>query len=541
MQVELAGSTRTDPYDLKTVHPRSPADLVVVKMLHTVLTLFRRGRDSEGDSILDKAKVLSPDYWEVHRVEAFINAARGNRDIARRCYEAAIQLEPKSAPLRYWCGGFLLRNNDPEAALEQFEHGLREDPGSVALRIEAARAHVFLRNWTRADTLLPEILKDPSLGEHQRRIAWDLYLQVARRRAECAYDRGEPIAAVRAYGESRDRWRKCPPQSIDKRMMRGLSKALKGMRACLADLEKLVASDDYAKEMREIVTWAEFECFGRATPDHSSQQLLRKVDSASAIQPKVGERYRGKVIRIDEKGAVLDLGGGIEGFLPRTRSLLYEYCPTQAKEIVEVGQETEVVCVNIKRNRHGKMKHVGVRLADEVADSPEQTRYNAWEKITEIHPVGSRARARVLGFVVFGAIVQLESGFTGLVHNKELSWTEKNAKALEILRLNDAIEVVVQHVDCENRKLYLSYREAMENPWLTFADCYPVGTITTGAVVGLQDYGAFVKLPNGCVGLLYKNEIAPKRAPIQVGETLSVEVLDFNAESRRISLRLSES
>ncbi len=168
-------------------------------------------------------------------------------------------------------------------------------------------------------------------------------------------------------------------------------------------------------------------------------------------------------------------------------------------------------------------------------NSWEAVAENSWEAVAEKHLVGSRVKANVVGFLQIGAIVEFESGFRALVHNSEVSWTEKKTKAKDILRLGDEIEVVVQLVDGEKRQIHASYRQALENPWVMFLDMFPIGTVTTGRVVVVHDYGMFVMLSNGCVGLLHQTQFLPGAA-ISLGDAVSVVVLAYEQEKQRITL-----
>jgi small subunit ribosomal protein S1 len=161
---------------------------------------------------------------------------------------------------------------------------------------------------------------------------------------------------------------------------------------------------------------------------------------------------------------------------------------------------------------------------------------NPWEMVEEKYPVGCRVKAKVVDFLPFGATVEMEGGFRALVHDSEVSWTERKSKARDCFRLGEIVDVAVQRIDKVKRKIYASYRQAIENPWATFLERFPAGTITSGKVIGIRDYGLFVMLPNGWVGLLHKNSFPTEDWSISLGDSVDAIILSYEQERQRISL-----
>jgi small subunit ribosomal protein S1 len=245
----------------------------------------------------------------------------------------------------------------------------------------------------------------------------------------------------------------------------------------------------------------------------------------SAI-PAVGETVRGRVVRLREEGAFLEIGQGIQGYLHRSR-ISWLNKRINVNDAVKIGDEIDVVVLDVDCSKNGNVY---------ISLGHIQTQANPWETVELQHPIGSRARATVVKFLPFGARVELESGFCALVHKSEISWTDKKAAAQEFLRLGDEVEVVIQLVDKKKRRLHASRRLAIENPWLTFLDRFPIGTVTSGRVVSLRIFGALVMLGNGCVGLLHKDNYPSGELAVSVGDSVEVTILAFDQEKQHISL-----
>ncbi|MBM3983262.1 MAG: 30S ribosomal protein S1 [Planctomycetes bacterium] len=243
--------------------------------------------------------------------------------------------------------------------------------------------------------------------------------------------------------------------------------------------------------------------------------------------PEVGSLVRGRVVRLTERGAMIELTSGLKGLI---HCSLVSWTERRAdvRDTFKLGDEAEAVVVEVKRSK--KTGNVFMTLGY------RQLHANPWAGVTAAHPVGSRAAARVVEFLTIGAIIQFESGFRGLVHNNEVSWTERKPRAIDFLRVGQFIEVVVTFTDPERRRIHASYRQTQPNPWDTFLEQHPIGSVTRGRVDLVRPFGVFVMLPNGCVGLLHNTQFPPGVTELLVGEAVMVNVLAFDREKQRIML-----
>jgi small subunit ribosomal protein S1 len=144
----------------------------------------------------------------------------------------------------------------------------------------------------------------------------------------------------------------------------------------------------------------------------------------------------------------------------------------------------------------------------------------------------------------FGAFVDL-GGADGLVHLSELAWRQV-AHPSEVVHVGDEVTVKVISVDQERQKVALSIRRTQPEPWLTAAERYPVGSLVTGRVARLVDFGAFVRLDDGIEGLIHVSELSDRRVAhprnvLQEGEDVTVRVLRVEPERRRIGLSLRQA
>ena len=246
----------------------------------------------------------------------------------------------------------------------------------------------------------------------------------------------------------------------------------------------------------------------------------------------VGERRKGKVKNITDFGVFVDLDG-IDGLLHITD--LSWGRVRHPSDVVQPDQELEVVVLDVDRER-GRVS-LGLKQAQE----------NPWDAIEVRYPVNSRLRGKVVNLVPYGAFVELEPGIEGLVHVSEFSWTRHVARASDMLKVGDEVDVVVLSIDKENQKIALGIRQTEENPWDSVAERYPVGTRVKGKVRNFTSYGAFVQLEDGIDGMIHVSDMSWTRKInhptelLQKGQEVEAVVLEVDSANQRISLGLKQA
>ena len=143
----------------------------------------------------------------------------------------------------------------------------------------------------------------------------------------------------------------------------------------------------------------------------------------------------------------------------------------------------------------------------------------------------------------FGAFVDI-NGVDGLLHVSEISWGRIN-KPSDVLKTGDVIEVYILDIDKEKKKLSLSMKKLIENPWNNIEIKYPVGNIVMGKVVRFANFGAFVELEPGVDGLVHISQISDKRINkpenvLTIGEVVKAKILDVDVEHKKIGLSIKE-
>ena len=194
-------------------------------------------------------------------------------------------------------------------------------------------------------------------------------------------------------------------------------------------------------------------------------------------------------------------------------------------------QEIEFVIseFNPRRNRV-----IGDRRQLLVAEKAEKQK----ELFEKLH-VGDTVEGVVKNVTDFGAFIDL-GGVDGLLHISEMSWGRvENPK--KVFKVGDELKVLVK--DIHDTKIALSLKFPESNPWANAAEDYAVGTVITGKVARMTDFGAFVELAPGVDALLHVSQISKAHVDkpsdvLKVGEEVTAKIVDLNEAEKKISLSM---
>src|SRR5437870_10877416 len=244
-----------------------------------------------------------------------------------------------------------------------------------------------------------------------------------------------------------------------------------------------------------------------------------------------GQLTHGVVKNITDYGVFVDLGG-VDGLLHITDISWGRV--NHPSEYFNVSDEIEVVVLKFDSQ------------AERVSLGYKQKTPDPWLDVVERYPLGTKVRGKVVSLTDYGAFVELEEGVEGLIHVSEMSWTKKVRNPSKILSIGEQVEAVVSDVNVANRRISLSLKALEQNPWDTAAERYPVGSVITGKVRNLTDFGAFVELEEGIDGLIHISDMSWNRRlkhPNEVlkkGDSVQARVISVDGDNQRLSLSIKE-
>jgi len=244
-----------------------------------------------------------------------------------------------------------------------------------------------------------------------------------------------------------------------------------------------------------------------------------------------GAEVDGKVKNLTDYGVFVDLGG-IDGLLHIT-DLSWGRIG-HPSEVVRVGQEIRVKV--LKHDPEGGRISLGLK---QLAPDP-------WETVAATYHAGDRVLGRVVSLADYGAFIELQPGVEGLVHISEMSWSKRLRHPSKVLKLEERVEVGVLDVDPVKRRISLSLKSTLPDPWTQVGDRFAVGSMVHGRVRNLTEFGAFVEIEDGVDGLIHisnmswsKNVKHPSEV-LKKGQTVDAVVLALDPANRRLALGLKQ-
>jgi small subunit ribosomal protein S1 len=244
-----------------------------------------------------------------------------------------------------------------------------------------------------------------------------------------------------------------------------------------------------------------------------------------------GQVVDGIVKNITDYGAFVDLGG-IDGLLHVTDMAWRRV--NHPTEILQIGQTVKVQIIRINQETH------------RISLGMKQLEADPWDGIGVKYPMGVKVTGRVTNITDYGAFVELEPGIEGLIHVSEMSWTKKNVHPGKILSTSQEVEVVVLEVDPNKRRISLGLKQTLANPWESFRDQFPIGTIVEGEVKNKTEFGLFIGLDGDVDGMVHLSDLDWNRPGEQVieefnkGDLVKAQVLDVDIDKERISLGMKQ-
>ena len=253
------------------------------------------------------------------------------------------------------------------------------------------------------------------------------------------------------------------------------------------------------------------------------QEILKVLEEGVILE--------GVIKNITGYGAFVDLGG-IDGILHISDMSWGRI--SHPSEIVQVGETVKVVVLKFDTEK------------ERISLGMKQLTPDPWQTVAEKYRIGTKVQGKVISIMDYGAFVELESGIEGLIHISEMSWTRKVTHPSKLLQVNQQVEVVVLNVDPGHRRISLGLKQVMANPWEAARDKYPVGTVVSGPVRNITDFGIFVGIEEGIDGLVHISDLhwtKKVKHPSELykkGDIVEAKVLGVNVENERFSLGIKQ-
>ena len=218
-------------------------------------------------------------------------------------------------------------------------------------------------------------------------------------------------------------------------------------------------------------------------------------------------------------------------------------CHLQEISYSRVNHPDEIFNIGEKHN----LKVISVDMEKlQVGCSIKQLSPDPFEHISN-YQVGSQYSVKVEKITDYGCFCSLEAGLTTLLHSSEISWTKKNISPRKIFNEGDVIQCVITDIDKEKRRVAISHRLTLENPYSKLENDHPVGSEIEGVINNLNEYAIYLKLDNFDIdGFLHANDISYSGKPedelnkFKKGDKLKVKILEIKKAEQKVRVGLKQ-
>ncbi len=256
--------------------------------------------------------------------------------------------------------------------------------------------------------------------------------------------------------------------------------------------------------------------------EEQKNKILKKLE--------IGQVLEGTVKNMTNFGVFVDLGGGIDGLLHITDISWGRV--NHPEEVLKLDEKINVVVLDY--NDKDKRISLGMKQLTE----------HPWNSLDENLDVGSVVKGKIVNVADYGAFLELTPGVEGLIHVSEMSWSQHLRNPSDFMKNGDDMEAVVLSIDRNEKKMSLGVKQLTKDPWSDdkLLKKYSIGTVHSGKVRNLTNFGLFLELEEGIDGLVHVSDLSENKKikhPSEftnLGESLDVIVMEQDLDNRRLAL-----
>ena len=244
-----------------------------------------------------------------------------------------------------------------------------------------------------------------------------------------------------------------------------------------------------------------------------------------------GDTVEAKIAK-EVKGGLVAYVMGLRGFIPASQMGLHFV--KDLSVYVDQTVEAEIIEVDVQKRRLVLSRR---KLLERDRAEKEEAVFSAIEPEQVV-------RGTVKRLVDYGAFIDI-GGVDGLAHISDLAWHRVKHPS-EVLEVGQELDVYVKSVDREAKRISLSVKDTLPDPWVEKAAQYAEGDFIEGKIIKLTDFGAFMEIEPGFDGLIPMGELAEKRIEradeaVHTGDVVLVKVLRIDTKRKRISLSITKA
>ena len=260
----------------------------------------------------------------------------------------------------------------------------------------------------------------------------------------------------------------------------------------------------------------------------------KREDKAKIIEKfKIGDIIKDAVVKgYSSFGCFFEVNNEID-VLVHLQEISYSRV-NHPDEIFNVGEKHDLKVISIDKEKL------------QIGCSIKQLSPDPFEHISN-YEIGKKYKVKVDKITDYGCFCSLEPGLSTLLHSSEISWTKRNAIPKKLFKVGDMIDCVITEIDKEKRRIAISHKLTIENPYETFKNKYPEGSTVDGVISSFNEYALYVKLGEFDIdGFLHANDLSylnngeDELKKYRKGEQIKVKVLEIKKDEQKIRIGLKQ-
>ena len=260
----------------------------------------------------------------------------------------------------------------------------------------------------------------------------------------------------------------------------------------------------------------------------------KREDKAKIIEKfKVGDIIKDAVVKgYSSFGCFFEVNNEID-VLVHLQEISYSRV-NHPDEIFNIGEKHDLKVISIDKEKL------------QIGCSIKQLSPDPFEHITN-YEIGNKYKVKVDKITDYGCFCSLEPGLSTLLHSSEMSWTKRNVIPKKLFKVGDLIDCVITEIDIEKRRIAISHKLTLENPYQVFMDKFPEGSEINGIISSANEYALYVKLDKFDIdGFLHANDLSYTGKPeeelkkYKKGDNIKVKILEIKKDEQKVRVGLKQ-
>ena len=262
---------------------------------------------------------------------------------------------------------------------------------------------------------------------------------------------------------------------------------------------------------------------------------IKKEDKAKIIEKyKVGDIIKNAIVKgYSSFGCFFDVNSELD-VLVHLQEISYSRV-NHPDEIFNIGDKHDLLVISVDKEKL------------QVSCSIKQLSQDPFEHISN-YELNKKYKFKVVKIMDFGLFCELEPGLTSLLHSSEISWTKKNPPIKKMFKVGDEVECLINEIDKEKRRILISHKLTIENPFDKLEKNYPVGSEVEGIISAMNEYAIYLSI-NGfdidaflhANDLTYSKNGAEELKKYKKGDKLKVKVLEIKKDQQKVRVGLRQT